>query len=103
MAIGVRNEALCASPANGRWRKVTDHDNSKTPMQLDESDYDLPAELVAQHPLKVRDPARMRMMGRARPSLGHAQVRDLVTLLTPQDGLVVNNTKVFPARLLGLR
>ena len=103
MATSVRDEVLYASPANGRWRKVTDHDNSKTPMQLDESDYDLPAELVAQHPLKVRDRARMLIVDRTQSSLVHAQVRDLVTLLTPQDMLVVNNTKVFPARLLGRR
>src|ERR671919_3227197 len=72
-------------------------------MQLDESDYDLPAELVAQHPLKVRDHARMLIVDRAQSSLVHAQVRDLVTLLTPKDVLVVNNTKVIPARLLGRR
>jgi S-adenosylmethionine:tRNA ribosyltransferase-isomerase len=72
-------------------------------MQLDECDYDLPDELVAQHPLKGRDRARMMVLDRAQPSLVHAQIRDLVTLLTPRDVLVVNNTKVFPARLLGRR
>jgi S-adenosylmethionine:tRNA ribosyltransferase-isomerase len=72
-------------------------------MQLDECDYDLPAELIAQHPLKVRDRARLLIMDRTQSSLVHAQVRDLVTFLTPQDVLVVNNTKVFPARLLGRR
>ena len=72
-------------------------------MQLDECDYALPAELVAQHPLKVRDRARMLILDRAKSRLVHAQVRDLPTLLTPQDVLVVNDTKVFPARLLGRR
>jgi S-adenosylmethionine:tRNA ribosyltransferase-isomerase len=72
-------------------------------MQLHECDYDLPAELVAQHPLKARDRARMLIVDRAQSSLVHAQVRDLVTFLTPRDVLVVNNTKVFPARLLGRR
>jgi S-adenosylmethionine:tRNA ribosyltransferase-isomerase len=72
-------------------------------MQLDECDYDLPAELVAQYPLKVRDRARMLILDRMGSRLMHAQVRDLVTLLTPRDVLVVNNTKVFPARLLGRR
>jgi S-adenosylmethionine:tRNA ribosyltransferase-isomerase len=72
-------------------------------MQLDECDYDLPAELVAQHPLKVRDHARMLILDRAQSSLVHAQVRDLVALLTPRDVLVINDTKVFPARLLGRR
>jgi S-adenosylmethionine:tRNA ribosyltransferase-isomerase len=72
-------------------------------MQLDECDYDLPAELIAQRPLKVRDRARMLVLDRTQSALVHAQVRDLATLLTPRDVLVVNNTKVFPARLLGRR
>jgi S-adenosylmethionine:tRNA ribosyltransferase-isomerase len=72
-------------------------------MQLDECDYELPTHLIAQHPLKVRDHARMLILDRAQSSLVHAQVRDLVTLLTRKDVLVVNNTKVFPARLLGRR
>jgi S-adenosylmethionine:tRNA ribosyltransferase-isomerase len=72
-------------------------------MQLDECDYDLPAELVAQHPLKARDRARMLIVDRSESRLVHAQVRDLASLLTPRDLLVVNNTKVFPARLLGRR
>jgi S-adenosylmethionine:tRNA ribosyltransferase-isomerase len=72
-------------------------------MRLDECDYDLPAELVAQHPLKVRDRARMLVVDRSQSRLVHAQVRDLATVLTPRDLLVVNNTKVFPARLLGRR
>jgi S-adenosylmethionine:tRNA ribosyltransferase-isomerase len=75
----------------------------KTSMQLDECDYDLPEGLIAQHPLRVRDRARMLILDRAWSDLRHAQVRDLETLLTPQDVLVVNNTKVFPARLLGQR
>ena len=72
-------------------------------MQLDECDYTLPVHLIAQHPLKVRDRARMLILDRAQSSLVHAQVRDLGMLLTSNDVLVVNNTKVFPARLLGRR
>jgi S-adenosylmethionine:tRNA ribosyltransferase-isomerase len=102
-AASGRNEVLCVDPAKDRWRKVIAHDNGNTPMQLDESDYDLPAELIAQHPLKVRDRARLLIVDRTQSSLVHVQVRDLVTFLTPQDVLVVNNTKVFPARLLGRR
>ena len=94
---------LCADPANDSWLHVTTLNNGKTPMQLDECDYELPAELVAQHPLKVRDRARMLIVDRTQARLVHVQVRDLVTLLTPRDVLVVNNTKVFPARLLGRR
>jgi S-adenosylmethionine:tRNA ribosyltransferase-isomerase len=72
-------------------------------MQLDESDYELPAELIAQHPVKVRDRARLLSLDRAQQTMGHGQVRDLPNLLTPGDILVVNDTKVFPARLMGQR
>jgi len=79
------------------------NDQSKAPMQLDECDYELPAHLIAQHPLKVRDRARLLILDRTQMTTTHRHVRDLVTLLTPQDVLVINDTKVFPARLLGRR
>jgi S-adenosylmethionine:tRNA ribosyltransferase-isomerase len=72
-------------------------------MRLDECAYELPTELIAQHPLAVRDRARLLILDRAQSTLTHAHVRDLVTVLTPQHVLVVNDTKVFPARLLGQR
>jgi S-adenosylmethionine:tRNA ribosyltransferase-isomerase len=72
-------------------------------MYLDECDYELPADLIAQRPAPARDRARLLVVDRARQTITHAQVRDLPTLLTPQDVLVVNDTKVFPARLLGRR
>ena len=70
-------------------------------MQLDEYDYELPAHLIAQHPLKERDRARLLILDRTQRTMMHLRVRDLVTILTPQDVLVINDTKVFPARLLG--
>jgi S-adenosylmethionine:tRNA ribosyltransferase-isomerase len=73
------------------------------PMQLDECDYDLPHELIAQHPLPARDQARLLILDRSRSTLAHSHVRDLAHILTPNDILVVNDTKVFPARLLGQR
>ena len=72
-------------------------------MQLDEYDYELPAHLIAQHPLKERDRARLLILDRTQRTMMHLRVRDLVTILTPQDVLVINDTKVFPARLLGRR
>jgi len=72
-------------------------------MQLDESDYELPPELIAQHPARVRDRARLLIVDRAQQAIRHAHVRDLAHLLTPRDVLVVNDTKVFPARLVGQR
>jgi S-adenosylmethionine:tRNA ribosyltransferase-isomerase len=75
----------------------------KAAMRLDEFDYELPVDLIAQHPLKERDRARLLVLNRRQTTMTHLRVRDLVTILTPEDVLVINNTKVFPARLLGRR
>lgn len=72
-------------------------------MQLDESDYELPPELIAQHPSKIRDRARLLVLDRGRQAIGHAHVRDLADILTARDVLVLNDTRVFPARLIGQR
>jgi S-adenosylmethionine:tRNA ribosyltransferase-isomerase len=72
-------------------------------MQLDECAYELPAELIAQQPAKARDRARLLILDRVRQALTHMHVRDLATILTPQDILIINDTKVFPARLIGQR
>ncbi len=66
-------------------------------------DYVLPPELIAQEPAAVRDSARLLHLDRATSGCSHRHVRDLPDLLAPGDLLVVNDTKVFPARLLGRR
>ena len=66
-------------------------------------DYDLPHELVAQEPLADRAAARLLHVHRADGSLAHRHVRDLPELLRPGDLLVVNDTRVVPARLVGRR
>ena len=63
-------------------------------------DYDLPAERIAQEPLPERDSSRLLVLDRARGAIRHHVFRDLPDLLTPGD-LVVNRSRVFPARLLG--
>jgi S-adenosylmethionine:tRNA ribosyltransferase-isomerase len=65
-------------------------------------DFDLPEELIALRPARPRDSARMLVV-RADGSLEHAQVRDLPSFLRNGDALVVNDTKVIPARLRGRR
>jgi len=72
-------------------------------VNLSEFDYDLPAPLIAQIPAPERDEARLLVLDRATSALTHASVVDLPTFLKSGDVLVVNNTKVFPARLLGRR
>jgi len=70
---------------------------------LNEYDYDLPRELIAQHPLPQRDAARLMVVSREREGVTHRQIRDLPELLRPGDCLVLNNTRVIPARLFGTR
>ena len=63
--------------------------------------FDLPKELIAQEPCTPRDAARLLCLGRQDGSIRHKVFRDLPELLTPGDLLVVNNSKVLPARLIG--
>lgn len=72
-------------------------------MKVAEFDFDLPHHLIAQEPAERRDAARLLMMTRSTGSLLHSEVSAVPDLLKPGDVLVVNNTRVFPARLLGRR
>jgi S-adenosylmethionine:tRNA ribosyltransferase-isomerase len=71
--------------------------------ELDQYDYQLPRELIAQHPLACRSDARLLVVDRAEDSIRHAYVRDLPEILNAGDTLVFNDTKVIPARLVGRR
>jgi len=66
-------------------------------------DYELPKHLIAQSPLPNRADARLMVVNRATGEIEHRHVRDLPELLRPGDALVLNNTKVVPARLVGYR
>ena len=70
---------------------------------LSEYDYDLPKRLIAQHPLPRRTDARLLVVNRADASLAHHHIRDLPSLLKSGDCLVINDTRVIPARLVGFR
>jgi S-adenosylmethionine:tRNA ribosyltransferase-isomerase len=72
-------------------------------MLLQEFDYHLPPELIAQRPLAPRDASRMMVLGRQAGTVSDRLFQDLPQVLAPGDLLVFNNTKVFPARLLGQR
>ena len=71
--------------------------------EIDQYDFDVPKELIAQFPLKERTDARLLVVDRKSRSIDHWHVRDLHELLTPGDCLVLNNTRVLPARLVGYR
>lgn len=77
-------------------------------MSLNENDletysYDLPVELIAKEPPERRDQARLLVLDRAAGTIQHCSVSDLPELLSPGDCLVLNDTKVVPARLIGER
>ena len=65
--------------------------------------YDLPEELSAQTPLQERDHSRLLVMDRESGSLEHRHFYDILDYLKPGDCLVMNNSRVLPARLLGKR
>jgi S-adenosylmethionine:tRNA ribosyltransferase-isomerase len=73
------------------------------PLPLSEFDYDLPERLIAQASLGQRDQARLLVVDRGKGSFSHHHVRDLPELLSANDLLVFNDTRVVPARLLGHR
>jgi S-adenosylmethionine:tRNA-ribosyltransferase-isomerase (queuine synthetase) len=65
---------------------------------LKDYDYDLPKELIAQLPPKQRDASRMMVLNRGKQTIEHRQFRELRTFLAPDDLLVLNDTRVLPAR-----
>ena len=71
--------------------------------ELDQYSYELPKHLIAQEPVRNRSDARLMVVDRKRQSISHYHVRDLPQLLRPHDCLVVNDTRVVPARLVGYR
>ena len=68
-------------------------------MKVSEFDYELPAECIAQSPAEPRDSSRLLHLDRARDTVSHHRFRDLPNLLRPGDVLVLNDTRVIPARL----
>ncbi len=71
--------------------------------ELESYDYHLPRALIAQHPLPQRSDARLLVVRRQTQTLEHHFVRELPAFLAPGDGLVLNDTRVVPARLAGYR
>ena len=72
-------------------------------MRIEELDYELPPHLIAQEPAAERDRSRLLVLKRHGPILAHQHFRDLPEFLRPGDLLVLNDTRVLPARLLGRR
>ncbi|MHB8740245.1 MAG: S-adenosylmethionine:tRNA ribosyltransferase-isomerase, partial [Coriobacteriia bacterium] len=72
-------------------------------MRTDDFDYELPSGLIAQHPAEPRDACRLLVLDRASGQIDHRTFRDVLDYLHPGDVLVVNETRVLPARLHGAK
>ena len=72
-------------------------------MRTDDFDYHLPPELIAQTPVEPRDSSRMLVLDRASGSVSHRQFSDILELIPPGAVLVLNRSRVIPARLYGRR
>lgn len=72
-------------------------------MKTEEFDYYLPKELIAQTPLVKRDESRLLVMDRVTGELSHKYFYDVIDYLNEGDALVINDTKVIPARIIGIK
>ena len=70
-------------------------------MKLEEFDYELPEELIAQIPIEKRDESRLMILDREKRKIEHKTFKNIIEYLEPGDCIVRNNTKVIPARLYG--
>lgn len=72
-------------------------------MHLTDFDYDLPVEIIAQHPTDKRDESRLLIIDRKNGSIKHRYFYDVLDYLNSDDCLIMNNSKVIPARLFGIK
>jgi S-adenosylmethionine:tRNA ribosyltransferase-isomerase len=72
-------------------------------MKLSDFDYCLPEELIAQHPVEPRDASRLLVIHRKSGEIEHRIFRDIIEYLYPGDVLVINDTKVLPARIFAAK
>ena len=72
-------------------------------MNIEEFDYELPKELIAQTPMEQRDECRLMVLNRAEGTIEHKHFYDVLDYLKPGDCLVMNDSKVIPARIFGVK
>ena len=83
--------------------RVVGNLHAEASVRTDELDYELPESLIAQRPVEPRDAARLMVARRGEAAVEHRHVRDLPQILRPGDLLVINDTRVLPARFEGVR
>jgi len=70
-------------------------------LKTSDFNYELPERLIAQHPMEKRDESRLMVLNRKTKQIENKTFKDVIEYLNPGDCLVINNTKVIPARLYG--
>ena len=78
------------------------NDRPHTELETSDFSFDLPEELIAQSPSDIRDMCRLMVVSRESGEIQHKVFKDIIDYLNPEDILVVNSSKVIPARLLGV-
>ena len=81
--------------------KVIINEKAKTDLVTSDFDYYLPEELIAQHPVEQRDHSRLMVLNREEKTITHKHFYDIVDYINPEDVLVINDSKVIPARIYG--
>ena len=81
--------------------KVIINEKAKTDLVTSDFDYYLPEELIAQHPSEKRDHSRLMVLDREQNTISHKHFYDIVDYINPEDVLVINDSKVIPARIYG--
>ena len=89
------------SAKGARMSQVIVNEKPQTELQTSDFFYHLPEELIAQHPMEQRDASRLMVLNRQTGEITHRQFADIIEYLDPKDVLVVNDSKVIPARLYG--
>lgn len=72
-------------------------------MNTNDFDFILPEYLIAQHPINKRDESRLLVLDKSTGDIKHCQFKEIINFLHPNDVLVLNNTKVIPARIIGIK
>ena len=82
-------------------KKVIKNELPATELRTEDFFYELPEELIAQHPMEKRDASRLMVLNRADNTIEHRHFYDITDYLHPGDVMVINDSKVIPARLYG--
>lgn len=98
-AISSRNGGL--GEKMNEEKKVIINEKKPTDLLTADFDYYLPEELIAQHPAEKRDHSRLMVLDRAENTIEHKHFYDILDYINPEDVLVVNDSKVIPARIYG--